>query len=315
MKRYNVIRAVLLILLSLGLCACGVQPQVVAQVGETAITAKDIAFRQAVVTARSGEAFPERLALLQLIQEALTVEVGRAYEVVVTGEMLAEEAARVQADSRAPETLARIRAVFGDDEDAYRRLVLAPILASQLLHARFSLGHDIQAEPLARAQEALAAALDDTVSLSALAETFGGEYRQLHIIAGQIQAGDERPNDAESEALPSELAQYGVTLPDYDQQFIDQVVTGLAVGELHPLVVEDRHSFMVVCLLSRDGDDALLESIVFSKLAFDPWFQTQSQRVPLAVYDQALKEALLAEVDVPYITDRLAGDERDGEGF
>ena len=91
---------------------------------------------------------------------------------------------------------------------------------------------------------------------------------------------------------------------------MEQVVAGLTVGELHSKVVEDRYSFMVVRLLSREGDDASLESVVIPKLAFDPWFQAQSQRVPLTVNDQALKEALLAEVDVPYITDRLSAGEQ-----
>jgi len=290
----------LLVLVMLALCSCGAQPQVVARVGETAITAEDVAYRQAVVAVRSGEEFPAHLALLQIIQEALLAEVGRTYGVVVTGEMLAEEAARVEATSRDPETLARVRAVFGDDEAAYRRLVLHPILVNQLLRARFSLGHDVQAEPLARAQEVLATALAGSSSLPALAEEFGGEYRQLEVIGGRIHDGD-----AGGEVLPPELAQYDVEWPDYDREFVEQVVAGLAAGELHPRVVEDRYSFMVVRLLGREGEDALLESVVVAKLAFDPWFQAQSQGVPLTIDDPALKEALLAEVDLPYITDRL----------
>lgn len=307
-----------LALMALALCSCGAQPVVVARVGETAISAEDVAYRQAVVTVRSGEEFPAHLALLQLIQEALLAEVGRAYGVVVTEEMLAEEAARVEATSRDPETLARVRAVFGGDEVAYRRLVLQPILVNQLLHARFSLGHDIQAEPLARAQEVLAGALADAASLPTLAEEFGGEYRQLEIVGGRIRHGDEPfdgapldqardGQDRGGEVLPPELAQYDVEWPDYDREFVEQVVLGLAAGELHPRVVEDRHSFMVVRLLSLEngGEDGLLESVVIPKLAFDPWFQTQSQRVPLTINDQLLKDTLLAEVDLPYITDRL----------
>ena len=136
-------------------------------------------------------------------------EVGRAYDVAVTEEMLADEAARVEATSRDPETLARIRAVFGEDEATYRRLVLAPLLVNQLLYARFSLGHDIQAEPLARAQELLSASLADPALLPVLAEEFGGEVRQLEVAGGRIQQGDN-----EDEALPTELARYGQSLTE-----------------------------------------------------------------------------------------------------
>ena len=145
-----------LIFLVLYSFACAAQSEDVAVVGEVTITAQDVAYRQAVAAVRSNEALPAHLALLQLIEEALMAEVGRSYSVVVSEEMLAEEAERVQETSRDPQTLGRIRAVFGEDETAYQRLVLEPILVNQLLHARFSLGHDIQAEPLSRAVELLA---------------------------------------------------------------------------------------------------------------------------------------------------------------
>ena len=153
----NWLLTLVLILLVLSSFACTPQPEDVAVVGEVTITAEDVAYRQAVVAVRSGEAFSAHLALLQLIEEALMAEVGRTYSVVVSEEILAEEAERVKETSRDPETLARIRVIFDDDETAYQRLVLEPILVNQLLYACFSLGHDIQAEPLARAKEVLAA--------------------------------------------------------------------------------------------------------------------------------------------------------------
>jgi hypothetical protein len=271
-------------------------------VGETAITAEDVSYRQAVVAIRSGEELPPSLALYQLIEEALMAEVGKAHAVVVSDEMLAAEAARVGSASRDPGTLAQIRGLFGDDEAAYERLVLQPILVNQLLHARFSLDHDIQAEPLTRAQHVLDIALADPASLPALATASGSEYGRLEIVQGHIH----RDDGDEDENLLSTLAQYDVTWADYDREFIAQVVTGLAPGELHPQVVEDRYCFMVVRLLTREGEDAILETVTVPKLAFDPWFQAESQEVPLTVYDHTLGKALIAEVGPSYITDRLS---------
>jgi hypothetical protein len=286
--------------------SCEASPEVVAQVGEITITSQEVAYRQAVMAVRSGEQPLAHIALFQLLEEALMAEVGEAHDVVVNEEMLAAEAARVEADSKDPQTLARIRGVFGEDEAAYRRLVLAPTLVNQMLHARFSLDHAIQAEPLARAKQLLSAAQADPQSLSTLGEEFGGNYRQLQVEDGRILQGDQVEDE-----LPSELSQYDLALPDYDREFVEQVVAGLEVGGLHPKVVEDRYSFMVVRLVSLEDEsgDALLESVVIAKLTFDPWFQTQSQKVPLTVNDQALVDALLADVDVPYITDRLSGEE------
>ena len=294
----------LFILLLLGITGCEAQPAIVARVGESTITIMDVTYRQEVMVLRHGEVFPSHLALLQLIEETLMVEVGRSYGIVVNEQLLADEAARVQATSRDPAMLASIRSVFGDDEASYRRLVLHPTLVNQLLHARFSLDHDIQIEPLARAKALLAAALADPNSLPNLGEQFGGDYRILEVVGGRLYNSDQPGGDE----LPGELGQYDIELPDYDREFVEQVLTALKVGELHPKVVEDRDQFMVVRLLIRQGDNAKLESLVIPKLVFDPWFQVQSQLVPLTVSDQLLKEALLAEVDVPYITDRLAGE-------
>jgi len=63
---------------------------------------------------------------------------------------------------------------------------------------------------------------------------------------------------------------------------------------------------MVVRSVSRNGEDVLLETIKIPKMAFDPWFKTQSQLVNIIVLDNALEESLLTEVDVPYITDRMS---------
>ena len=83
-------------------------------------------------------------------------------------------------------------------------------------------------------------------------------------------------------------------------------MVGLEVGEFYSKVVEDRSSFMVVRSVSRNGEDVLLETIKIPKMAFDPWFKTQSQLVNIIVLDNALEESLLTEVDVPYITDRMS---------
>jgi hypothetical protein len=291
------------------LSACNSLPSnIVSRVGNEVITPRDIAYRQAVQEVRSGEDFPGYLALFQLLEEALMVEVAREMDVVVTDEMLLQEAARVEEETRDPETLAEIQDVFGNDNEAYRRLVLKPILINQLLHARFSLSHDIQAEPLARAKKALAAAQRAPDSLPDLAEEFEGQYKRMRIVDGHLEVGGGGEQEATDEHS-LELDQYGVAFSDYDQAFVDQVVKGLEEGNLHPKVIEDRRSFMVVRLLNRDGDDAQLESMVIPKLAFDPWFKSQSQNIELFVYDQTLKNGLLENVDVPYITDRLSTDQ------
>lgn len=223
-------------------------------------------------------------------------EVGRSYNIVVTAGMLAAEAARVEASSRDPATLARIRAVFGDDEEAYRRLVLRPILMNQLLHARFSRGHDIQREPLGRAKKVLAAAMTRPAELAGLATEYGGTYQRMTIKRDPFEHNGDAAAD-----VPAPLAPFGVDWSEYGRTFWDKVVREMAVGQLHPRVVEDRRRFMVVRLLSRNAEGGVLERVVIKKLSFESWFQMQTRHLAVKINDRGLPERLAREVDVPQL--------------
>ena len=67
-----------LALTTLILYSCCARPERVAQVGETAITAQDLAYRQAVLAIHSGDEVPAYLALFQLLEEALMADSSEA---------------------------------------------------------------------------------------------------------------------------------------------------------------------------------------------------------------------------------------------
>ncbi|HUK11753.1 MAG TPA: hypothetical protein VLW17_00510 [Thermoanaerobaculaceae bacterium] len=271
---------------------------VIARVGESAITREDVRFRRAMLAVRSGTDATAPQALVQLLEEAMMREVGRAHGVAVTAADLATEAARVSATSRDPATLARIRAVFGGDEGAYRRLVLEPVLVNQRLYAAFDASREIQAAPLARARELLAAALAPGAPLAALATRYGAELRTFDIAGGQV-----RPLDAPAGTRPSFPAALPGGVPDRDA--LTALLAGLAVGKVHPEVVEERGGFMVVRLLRRDGDRARLEAAVVAKLPFDPWFESAARAVPVR-FEDAKAAAELRGVALPrYLAERL----------
>jgi hypothetical protein len=292
--------AVLAVVAALLATACG-GPEVVATVGERSITRRDVRYRQQVMRVRSRAAKPAYLALFALVREALMAEVARHHGVVVTEAMLTDEAARVQEQSRDPRTLARIRAVFGGNQAAYRRLVLEPTLVNQMLHARFSLDHSIQATPLARAKHVLGAVRSNLMSIPEAATAFDGEHREVEVIDGRIR----HDNGEDLSDIPAVRKGHALDLPNADTALVDRVVRPLDPGQLHPKVIEDRWAFMVVQLVSRTGNDARLEMVVIPKLQFDPWFRGRSRSVPLAITDSDLRAAIVAEIQVPFITERL----------
>jgi len=277
---------------------CRRTPALVARVGESVITREDVRYREAVLAIRSGAEATAPQALVQLLEEAMMREAGRTHGVAVTPADLAAEAARVRTTSRDPETLARVRAVFGGEEGAYRRLVLEPVLVNQRLYAAFDASREIQAAPLARARELLAAALAPGASLAALATRFGAELRTFDIAGGQV-----RPLDAPAGTPPSFPAALPGGIPDRDA--LTALLAGLAVGRVHPEVVEERGAFMVVRLLRRDGDRARLEAAVVAKLPFDLWFEAVARAVPVR-FEDAKAAAELRGVALPrYLAERL----------
>ena len=62
----------------------------------------------------------------------------QVYGVVLADDQLAEEVARINANTRAPEMLAEIKAALGDDRDLFARAFARPILVERELRKRFT---------------------------------------------------------------------------------------------------------------------------------------------------------------------------------
>ena len=89
------------------------------------------------------------------------------------------------------------------------------------------------------------------------------------------------------------------------------------------LIADDRHEEWGAYTCEPPKPGSALKTVAFNFggvgdkrdedgrlwLGFPRPFSPQNLRVPLAVEDRDLKEALLAAVDLPYITDRLAAGE------
>jgi hypothetical protein len=125
--------ACLLVAGAMGRALATSPPPLVATVGSQALDERDLEWRRRVVLIYYPEANHQRAALGQLVEAALALEALRRRGITLPeGELLAE-ADRIQRQTRAPERLAAIRAVFGSDRDAYLRVFVRPQLALRRL--------------------------------------------------------------------------------------------------------------------------------------------------------------------------------------
>jgi hypothetical protein len=82
----------------------------------------------------SPPALIQRLAREDLHKEAVLRKV---YAVDITPAMLAAEGQRINTTTRAPDTLAELKAALGNDADRFARAVARPIVVERLLRERF----------------------------------------------------------------------------------------------------------------------------------------------------------------------------------
>ena len=112
----------------------------VARVGAQSLDEADLESRRRVVLLYYPRANAGRAALAQMVEGALALEaLGRRGIGLAPGEVVAE-AERIERETRAPDRLAAIQAVFASDREAYLRVFVRPQLALRRLAAASGAG-------------------------------------------------------------------------------------------------------------------------------------------------------------------------------
>jgi len=122
----------LILLLSVALAAGGRRPPV-CTVGALSFNKRDLVCRAAVAEVYyPGRGLPY-VALAQLVEGGLAVEVLRNLGHRLTPAMLEAEATRIDEHTRDPERLARIKAVYGKERSRYLKGFVAAVCAQRIL--------------------------------------------------------------------------------------------------------------------------------------------------------------------------------------
>jgi len=258
-----------------------------ARVGSIAISREDLSQRAKVSEIYypgSGKAY---VALSQLIKGNLSLEILRSLGKPVDDVALQSEAKRIDENTKAPETLAKIKAVYGTDHAAYLRTFVSPVYAERMLYGEvFLKSLEIQSAAKVRVEAMIRNAAASPASFLSIAKQESFQTAQLRISNKKgIIPFKNKPflNHAE----PVAVEQAARLLP---------LLAGLAPGKVLPQAIEWPESFQALRLIQRAGSDVVVESAVLPKQSFDDWFWEKAANIPVRIKDLDLKKELVKEV-------------------
>jgi hypothetical protein len=263
-------------------------PQLVGRVGAHDITEAMIAARRRHIDQYYPGSGSRVAALAQLVQGYLAVEVLEARGVTLDRATWEAERDRIERDTRAPERLAQLRAVYGDDEASYLYVGVLPDFARARAHRHFGASEDRVSTARARASAFVDATTADPDAFAEAARAAGIE--PLQVVADRERGIDSIQTPASDRGRPSSDDRAQATV-------LIELLADLEPGQVHPRTLETPNSFQAARLLRRRADGAIeVELVAFELPSFHDWFWQEAQAIPIAIFDRALRESLRSEV-------------------
>lgn len=237
-------------------------------VGSFPITQKDLAYQAAYVVlqypAQANDA--QNVGLYELIDNALQESVLQANGIAVSAADIAAKAKNIDATTQDPQMLAKFKAIYGSDQNAYLNLFVKPILVNSALYANFS-QDKVSAKVKSDVQNAIAA-----IQGGADFRTVTGAYFKSMTVTG-IPADQPAP--------------FGY--------FPDSLFTAAAKlknGEMASSVVDTGIAYAVVKRISGTPTSIDIWAGVYPKISVGDWLLGEEKKVAvnfqLPVYQNGL---------------------------
>ncbi len=250
---------------------------IIATIGRTNITRQDISYRIWVERAYGNKKITATTTLVLIVNDLFEKEVGLGHGVSVTSEEIAAFRKYADQNTRAPEILVKVKAVFKGDEAAYARLYLEPRIMNRKLHYFYSRDAAIHKNERTLIEEAYSLAVSGKTMKEA-AEESGLEYLTVS------NHGDKKTE------VPSALVKYLDSSEPQDPLF--PIVEKLQPGQIYDHIVEDDNGYQVIRLLEKDGKKYSVESILSKKRPFDEWFREEEEKIKIEILDHELKKKI-----------------------
>ncbi|MGI4791564.1 MAG: hypothetical protein ACRYFS_22300 [Janthinobacterium lividum] len=268
LTRLSALAAFLLMPLS---ASAGSSP--LATVGHVALTRLDLTQTQKAQSLLANSALADTPAFVHLVGDTLQHEVAAKNGMAASPADLDALAAHADTSSKDPDLLAALKAVFGTDTAAYRRLYLQPIVESDKLHAFYTHSSTLHVKERVAIESAYRKAtggepfaqIGKEAGLTVKPFTVGGPKMTIAGKAGRVPSG------------PDPL------LP---------IVQKLSTGQMNPNIVENDSDYCLIRLTSLSEGVYTGEMLSVPKRAFDSWYALEAAQVPVAVADPALAQSV-----------------------
>jgi hypothetical protein len=270
-----------------------------ARVGVLPITEKDLAQRAKVSEVYYPGSGKRYVALAQLVKGYLAIEVLKNLGVPTDNAALEREAARIDGSTKAPEMLAKIKAVYGEDRRGYMDTFVRVVYGERGLYNEvFLKSAAIHEETRRQAAEFLAEAKGAPSSFAEIAKKrgLGAGTLRVSLDNGIVREGERKREgdrkEERKEERPAGAAPAGVE----QARRILESAGKVGPGEVVPDLIEWQEGYQVLRVVRKDGEATVVESVSVPKRAYDDWFWEKASKVPVTIGDKALKEQFLKEV-------------------
>ncbi len=266
------------------LSACS---QKIADVKDISITDKDISFRKKVSEVYYPNSGKDYVALAQLINGYMSEEILKSLGHKVDDAVLEAEAKRIDENTKAPETLKKIKDIYGRNRDAYIKTFVRVVYAERFLYNEvFLKSKEIHINEYNKAENLIKDAIKSKRSLREIAKEKGLKTVKLKI----SKEGGIAPY--EEEAKIKSNVNIGI---EQAKRLID-AITKIRQGGVYPEIIEWPEGYQVIRYIKREKEDYIIESVNIPKKSYDDWFWEMASNLHVRIYDDKLKDELLKEV-------------------
>lgn len=260
----------------------------IAQIGEISLSERDLSLRAKVSEVYYPGSGRRYVALAQLIKGYLSWEILRSMGHRVDPETLQGEAKRIEEKTQAPQVLERVKQVYGRDRKGYLNTFVRVVYGERVLYNEVFLNsREIHRKESRQAEEFLQEALQSPASFRGMARKRGLQAVALRLslregILPWREEGRERRSSSGS----------GIE----QAKRLMEALSRTKPGEVYPEVIEWLEGFQVIRYLRKEGKDLVVQSVSIAKRDYEEWFWEKASKIPVRIYDHALREELLREV-------------------
>ena len=256
----------------------------VAKVGDYTLSEKDAAYRSAVIKIY----FPDdnrNLGLDQLVRAYTYAQILKNHGHEITPELVQKEDQRIDKNTAAPDSLAKIKGVFGNDKESYLKDFVFPTLAERtIFYDFFSKDPSIHKESREAAQIFLNTVLTDPKAFSALAakqKRSVGEF-WVSLTEGLSPVQKQEGTRILPNAPPEVMRKMEGGKSELGQKWVEEIIRPLKPGNISPKVIEEQEQYMVVRYsgpVKGKPNTYLMQSVRFPKADYGKWLREESQKV------------------------------------